>query len=74
MFGRLPQKRQFQVTNMFDEILCVGYNIDLLRCILPQEGVHYGQMVVARGNFDPKLTAKTRGFQVGGSSFKFAQI
>lgn len=30
MFGRLPQKRQFQVTNMFDEILCVGYNIDLL--------------------------------------------
>lgn len=26
------------------------------------------------GNFDPKLTAKKRGFQVGGSISRFAQI
>ena len=29
-------------------------------------GTHYGRMVVDRGNFDPKLTAKKRGFEVGG--------
>lgn len=58
MCGRIREKQPFQVTNMFDEILCVGYNADLLRCILPQEGVHYGRMVVDIGNFDSKLTAK----------------
>lgn len=82
MYGRMPQKRQFQVTNVFDQILCVErfavwlnhYDTDLLRCILPQQGTHYGRILVDIGNFDPKLTAKKRRFQVGGSSFKFAQI
>lgn len=67
MCGRIPEKHQFQVTNMFDEILCACYNTDLLRCILPQEETHYG-----RRQFWPQ---KNLGLKLGGVVSNFpAQV